>query len=76
MAKFTAEEAKNLKGVFSDTERLDKMTEEELHEAALSDPDAQPLTEEQAKGFKPAVPRGNDVYAHEKKQPKQDGKNE
>jgi len=29
-----------------------EMTEEEVHEAALSDPDAQPLTEEQMKKFK------------------------
>ncbi len=28
-------------------DRLDSMTEEEVHAAALSDPDAQPLTEEQ-----------------------------
>ncbi len=30
-----------------------KMTEEEIHEAALSDPDAQPLTEEELKKLKP-----------------------
>ncbi len=69
MAKYTAEEAKKLveKGVYSDTERLEKMTEEDIHDAALSDPDAQPLTEEQAKEFKRTVHRGGGVYAHEKK---------
>lgn len=30
-----------------DRARLESMTEEEIHAAALSDPDAQPLTEEQ-----------------------------
>lgn len=69
MAKYTAEEAKELvkKGVYSDTEKLEKMTEEDIHEAALSDLDAQPLTEEQAKEFKPAVQREKGIYAHEKK---------
>jgi hypothetical protein len=38
--------------VYKDKEALDKMTEEELHEAALDDPDAQPLSEEQLKHFK------------------------
>ena len=32
------------------------MTEEALHDAALSDPDAQPLTEEQLKHFKRVNP--------------------
>ncbi len=38
--------------IFWDKDALDQMTEEELHEAALDDPDAQPLTEEQLKHFK------------------------
>ncbi|SBS28970.1 hypothetical protein MSP8887_01012 [Marinomonas spartinae] len=42
--------------VYKDEEALDSMTEEELHEAALSDPDAQPLTEEQLKRFKRVNP--------------------
>jgi hypothetical protein len=45
---------------YKDKKALDKMTEEELREAALSDPDAQPLTEEQLKHFKrvnPNLPR-------------------
>lgn len=42
--------------VYKDKEALDKMTEEELHERALSDPDAQPLTEEQMKRFKRVNP--------------------
>jgi len=33
-----------------------EITEEEVHEAALSDPDAQPLTEEELKQFKPVNP--------------------
>ncbi len=42
--------------IYKDKKSLDKMTEEELHEAALSDPDAQPLTEEQLKLFKRVNP--------------------
>jgi putative transcriptional regulator len=38
----------------TDWERVGKMTDEEVEAAALSDPDAQPLTEEQlAQGFQP-----------------------
>ena len=33
-----------------------KMTDEEIHRAALSDPDAQPLTDEQLKKFKRVSP--------------------
>lgn len=32
--------------VYKDKEAIDKMTEEELHEAALQAPDARPLSEE------------------------------
>ncbi|MBL4864866.1 MAG: hypothetical protein JKY67_00645 [Pseudomonadales bacterium] len=42
--------------VYKDKDALDKMTEEELREAALSDPDAQPLTQEQLKHFKRVNP--------------------
>jgi len=42
--------------IYKDKEALDKMTEEQLHEAALSDPDAQPLTKEQLKHFKRVNP--------------------
>lgn len=42
--------------VYKDKKALDKMTEEELHEAALKDPDAQPLSEEQLKHFKRVNP--------------------
>jgi hypothetical protein len=79
MAKYSAKEAKEMidKGiVHSDVEALEKMTDEEIHEAALSDPDAQPATEEEAQEFKPAVHRGQGVYAHEKKpKNKQEGNN-
>ena len=39
-----------------DWARLDAMTDEEVHAAALSDPDAQPLTEEQLAQMKPFSP--------------------
>jgi putative transcriptional regulator len=39
-----------------DWSRFDAMTAEERHAAALADPDAQPLTEKQARQMKP-VPR-------------------
>jgi len=39
-----------------DWSRADAMSDEEIHAAALADPDAQPLTEEQARQMKP-VPR-------------------
>ena len=38
-----------------DMARLDAMTEEEIHAAALSDPDAQPLTEEQLSRMRRSV---------------------
>jgi putative transcriptional regulator len=39
----------------TDWDRVDKMTDEEVEAAALSDPDAQPLTDEQlARAFRPA----------------------
>lgn len=40
----------------TDWTRLDAMTDEEVHAAALSDPDAQPLTEEQLAQMKPFSP--------------------
>jgi putative transcriptional regulator len=39
-----------------DWSRADAMTDEEIHAAALSDPDAQPLTEEQLAEMKPFSP--------------------
>ena len=36
----------------TDWERVDSMTEEEINAAALSDPDAQPLTEEELSQFR------------------------
>ena len=76
MAKFTAKEAKELlkKEIYSDKDKLDKMTEQDIHDAALSDPDAQPLTEEEAKEFKPAKHRGDGIYAHEKAKDGEDKK--
>ena len=63
---YTAEEAKKLKGK-TNWEEFDDMTDEEVHQAALDDPDAKPLTEEQLKQLKPAVHRGKGVYANAKK---------
>jgi len=39
-----------------DWSRVDALTDEQIHAAALEDPDAQPLTEEQVREMKP-VPR-------------------
>jgi len=36
-------------------ERLRQMTDEEVHAAALSDPDNPPMTEEELSGFRPAL---------------------
>jgi hypothetical protein len=63
--RYTAEEAKKLKGK-TDWEKIDKMTDEELHQAALDDPDAQPLTEEQLAKFTGVVHQGAGVYGHDK----------
>ncbi len=49
--QYTLEELKKLKGK-SDLERLKNMTEEELEEAAKSDPDSAWLTDEELKQFK------------------------
>jgi putative transcriptional regulator len=52
----------DLKEDRTDWAALDAMTEEEIHEAALSDPDAQPLTEEELSQFKRVhPPEGIDV---------------
>ena len=37
----------------TDWEQVDGMTEAEIHAAALSDPDAQPVTPEELEAFKP-----------------------
>ena len=37
----------------TDWEQVDAMTEEEIHAAALSDPDAQPVTPEELEEFEP-----------------------
>ena len=39
----------------TDWERVDKMTDKELHQTAQSDPDAQPLTETELNHFKRAI---------------------
>ena len=68
MAKVTvtAEEAKKIKGK-TDWEKLENMTDEELHQAAIDDPDVAPLSEEELKKFKRVVPRKNgDGYEHDK----------
>lgn len=49
--RYTRDELEKLKDR-SDIERLKKMTDEEIVEAAKSDPDNPPLTNEQLKKFK------------------------
>ena len=66
IVRHSAKEAKKLRGD-SDDERLANMTDEEIEEAAKSDPDSALPTEEQLKKFKRVVPRGDGVYAHSKK---------
>ena len=39
----------------TDWKQVDGMTEEEIHAAALSDPDAQPVTPEELEEFKPVT---------------------
>ena len=39
----------------TDWERVDKMTDKELHQTAQSDPDAQPLTETELNHFKRSI---------------------
>jgi len=51
----TKKTAKSVLDAF-DWDRLDAMTDEEVHAAALSDPDALPLTEEQLAHMKPVSP--------------------
>jgi hypothetical protein len=63
--RYTSEEAKKLKSG-TDWEKIKSLTEQEIHEAALADPDAQPLTEEELKQFKRVVHRGGGVYGHDK----------
>ncbi len=62
---FTLEEAKTLKGM-SDLARIAAMTEEEISQAALSDPDSALPTEEELKQFKRVTPLGGGVYGHKK----------
>ncbi len=47
-----------------DYKEMRKMTDEEVHEAALSDPDAQPLTEEELKKLKPVNPNLRKPASH------------
>ena len=63
--KYTAEEAKKLKGD-SDLERLKNLTEEEIEQAAQKDPDNPLLTDAELEEFKPTVHKGDGVYAHQK----------
>jgi len=65
MAKYTVDEIKKLKSN-SDTERLKNMTDEEIHQAALDDPDCVVTSEEDLKKFKRVIHRGGGVYGHDK----------
>ncbi len=65
IVKYTLKEAKKLKSE-TNCDEFRKMTDEEIHQAALSDPDAQPLTEEQLSQFTRVVHKGNGLYGHDK----------
>ena len=56
----------------TDWEQVDAMTEEDIRAAALSDPDAQPVTSEELEEFKPvtdakAIREGIDLIQKESK---------
>jgi hypothetical protein len=59
------DEVKALNGD-SDAARIAAMTEEEIIQAALSDPDSALPTEEELKQFKPVTPLGGGGYGHKK----------
>lgn len=52
MVRVTLDPKNPSKGM-TDWQRVNAMTEEEITEAAMSDPDAQPVTEEELKHFRP-----------------------
>jgi uncharacterized protein (DUF4415 family) len=52
--RYTLEELENIPDE-TDWERVNKMTDEEVEAAALSDPDAQPLTEAELNQFKRTI---------------------
>ncbi len=58
-------EAEKVKGN-TDWGKVKALAEEEIHDAALSDPDAQPLTEEELEKFTPVIHKGGGVYGHDK----------
>ncbi len=68
MAKVIISSKKEAEKLKSDTdwEKVRALTEEEIHDAALSDPDAQPLTEEELEQFTPVVHKGGGMYGHDK----------
>jgi hypothetical protein len=53
--KVSAEEAKKIKGR-TNWEKVDKLTDEEIEEAARSDPDSALPSEEELRDFRPALP--------------------
>jgi len=58
-------EAESLKSE-TDWESLGNITDEELHQMALDDPDTQPLTEEQLSQLKKVIHKGEGLYGHDK----------
>jgi len=68
MVKVVVSSKKEAEKLKSDTdwEKVRALTEEEIHDAALSDPDAQPLTEEELEQFTPVIHKGGGVYEHNK----------
>lgn len=68
MVKVIISSKKEAEKLKSDTDwkKVRALTEKEIHDAALSDPDAQPLTEEKLKQFTPVAHKGSEVYGHDK----------
>jgi putative transcriptional regulator len=56
-SKFVRYSSNNLPPGKTDWAKVKAMTDEEVHAAALSDPDAQPMTAEQLARMRPALPQ-------------------
>jgi len=60
ITRITQEQARTMRGA-TDMKRLNERTEEETLEAARSDPDCPPLTQEQLEQFKRKKPHDKDA---------------
>ncbi len=56
IVRYTLEELKKLKGK-SDIERLSRLSDQEIYDAALSDPDNPPLTQAELSKFRRITPK-------------------